>query len=132
MDTTEWLHFHFLLSCIGEGNGNPLQCSCLENHWRRIPPGGAWWASIYGVTQSQMWLKLFSSSRSMLYLYLIFSGTFILLCIMVASVCIPTISVWGFPFLHTLFNIYCLYIFWWWPFWLVLGDTLLYFWCVLL
>ena len=30
-DTTEWLHFHFSLSCIGEGNGNPLQCSCLEN-----------------------------------------------------------------------------------------------------
>ena len=44
-DTTEWLHFHFSLSCIGEGNGNPLQCSCLENP----RDGGAWWASVYGV-----------------------------------------------------------------------------------
>ena len=43
-DTTEWLHFHFSLSCIGEGNGNPLQCSCLENP----RDGGAWWAAIYG------------------------------------------------------------------------------------
>ena len=52
-DMTERLHFHFLLSCIGEGNGNPLQCSCLENprDW------GAWWAAIYGVTQSRTWLK---------------------------------------------------------------------------
>ena len=47
-DTTERLHFHFSLSCIGEGNGNPLQCSCLENP----RDGGAWWAAIYGVTQS--------------------------------------------------------------------------------
>ena len=44
-DTTERLHFHFSLSCIGEGNGNPLQCSCLENP----RGGGAWWAAIYGV-----------------------------------------------------------------------------------
>ena len=48
-DTTERLHFQFSLSCIGEGNGNPLQCSCLENP----RDGGAWWASIYGVAQSQ-------------------------------------------------------------------------------
>ena len=48
-DTTERLHFHFSLSCIGEGNGNPLQCSCLENP----RDGGAWWAAIYGVTQSR-------------------------------------------------------------------------------
>ena len=41
--------FHFPLSCIGEGNGNPLQCSCLENPRDR----GAWWAAVYGVTQSQ-------------------------------------------------------------------------------
>ena len=47
-DTTERLHFHFSLSCIGEGNGNPLQCSCLENPW----DGGAWWAAVYGVTES--------------------------------------------------------------------------------
>ena len=48
-DTTEQLHFHFSLSCIGEGNGNPLQCSCLENPM----DGRAWWAAIYGVTQSR-------------------------------------------------------------------------------
>ena len=48
-DTTERLHFHFSLSHTGEGNGNPLQCSCLENP----RDGGAWWAAIYGVTQSQ-------------------------------------------------------------------------------
>ena len=55
---TEWLHFHFSLSCIGEGNGNPLQCSCLENP----RDGGAWWAAVYGVTQSWTWLKQLSSS----------------------------------------------------------------------
>ena len=59
-DTTERLHFHFLLSCIGKGNGNPLQCSCLENS----RDGGAWLADIYGVTQSQTWLKWLSSSSS--------------------------------------------------------------------
>ena len=48
-DRTEQLHFHFSLSCIGEGNGNPLQCSCLENPSDR----GAWWAAVYGVTQSR-------------------------------------------------------------------------------
>ena len=57
-DTAEQLHFHFSLSCIGEGNGNPLQCSCLENprDWR------AWWAAIYGVAQSWTRLKRLSSS----------------------------------------------------------------------
>ena len=59
-DTTERLHFHFSLSCIGEGNGNPLQCSCLENP--RI--GGAWWAAIYGVAQSRTRLKGLSSSSN--------------------------------------------------------------------
>ena len=58
-DTTERLHFHFSLSCIGEGNGNPLQCSCLENPRDR----GAWWAAVYGVTQSRTWLKWLSSSK---------------------------------------------------------------------
>ena len=48
------------LSCIGEGNGNPLQCSCLENPGDR----GAWWAAVYGVTQSWTWLKRLSSSSS--------------------------------------------------------------------
>ena len=59
-DTTEQLHFHFSLSCIGEGNGNPLQCSCLENPRDR----GAWWAAIYGVAQSRTRLKRLSSSNS--------------------------------------------------------------------
>ena len=58
-DTTELLHFHFSLSCTGEGNGNPLQCSCLENS----RDGGAWWAAVYGVTQSRTQLKWLSSSR---------------------------------------------------------------------
>ena len=52
-DTTERLHFHFSLSCIGEGNGNPLQCSCLKNPRDE----GAWWAAVYGVTESQTRLK---------------------------------------------------------------------------
>ena len=51
-DMTEQLHFHFSLSCIGEGNGNPLQCSCLENP----RDGGAWWAAVSGVAQS--WTRL--------------------------------------------------------------------------
>ena len=59
-DTTEWLHFHFSLSCIGEGNGNPLQFSCLENP----RDGEAWWAAIYGISQSQTRLKWLSSSSS--------------------------------------------------------------------
>ena len=59
-ELTERLHFHFLLSCIGEGNGNPLQCSCLENP----RDGGAWWAAVYGVAQSQTRLKLLSSNSS--------------------------------------------------------------------
>ena len=50
-DMTEQLHFHFSLSCIGEGNGNPLQCSCLEN-----PRDGGAWSAVYGVTQS--WTRL--------------------------------------------------------------------------
>ena len=54
-ETTERLHFHFSLSCLGEGNGNPLQCSCLENPW---------WATVYGVAQSQTRLKRLSSSSS--------------------------------------------------------------------
>ena len=52
-DTTEQLHFHCSLSCIGEGDGNPLQCSCLENP----RDGGAWWAAVYGVAQSRTRLK---------------------------------------------------------------------------
>ena len=57
LDTTERIHFHFSLSCTGERNGNPLQCSCLENP----RDGGAWWAAIYGVAQSRTRLKRLSS-----------------------------------------------------------------------
>ena len=65
VDTTERLHFHFSLSHIGEGNGNPLQCSCLENPRDR----GAWWAAVYGVAQSQTRLKRLSSSSSSLVIF---------------------------------------------------------------
>ena len=56
--TTERLHFHFSLACTGEGNGNPLQCCCLENP----RDGGAWWAAVYEVAQSRTRLKRLSSS----------------------------------------------------------------------
>ena len=59
-DMTERLHFDFSLSCFGERNGNPLQCSCLENP----RDSGAWWATVYGVAQSQTRLKRLSSSSS--------------------------------------------------------------------
>ena len=58
---TEWPHFHFSLSCIGEGNGNPLQCPCLENS----RDSGAWSVAVYGVTPSWTWLNLLSSISSM-------------------------------------------------------------------
>ena len=85
---TERLCFHFSLSCIGEGNGNPLQCSCLENPRDR----GAWWAAVYGVAQSRTLLKRLSSSSSksiFVYLYHFFlhsaykgcHTTFLLLCL---------------------------------------------------
>ena len=61
IDTTERLHFHFSLSCIGEGNGNPLQCSFLEN-----PRGRAWWAAIYGVAQSRPRLKQQQQQKSIM------------------------------------------------------------------
>ena len=67
-DTTGWLHFHFSLSCTGEGNGNPLQYSCLKNP----RDGRAWWAAVYGVTQSQIWLMRLSSSISLIYILLSF------------------------------------------------------------
>ena len=78
LDTTEQLHFHFSLSCIGEGNGNPLQCSCLENP----RDGGAWWAAIYGVTQSWTWLKWLSIASTVyivvlknIYIYILWTRT---------------------------------------------------------
>ena len=60
LDTTERLHLHSSLSCTGEGNGNPLQYSCLENP----RDGGTWWAAVYGVTQSRTRLSSSSSSRA--------------------------------------------------------------------
>ena len=68
-DTTERPHFHFSLSCIGEGNGNPLQGSCLENP----RDGGAWWAAVYGVAQSRTRLRRLSSSMCV---YVFFLGSF--------------------------------------------------------
>ena len=65
---TQRLHFHFSLSCIRERNGNPLQCSSLENPRER----GAWWAAVYGVAQSQTQLKWLSSSRSLRIIHLKF------------------------------------------------------------
>ena len=62
MDMTEQLHFPFSLSCIGEGNGNPLQCSCLENPM----DGGAWWTAVSGVAQSRTRLKRLGGSSSIL------------------------------------------------------------------
>ena len=71
---TERLHFHFSLSYTGEGNGNPLQCSCLENP----RDGGAWWAAVYGVAQSQTRVKQLSSSSSFFdYIDLYWSDFFI-------------------------------------------------------
>ena len=68
-DTTERLCFHFSVSCIREGNGNPLQCSCLENPRDR----GAWWAAVYGVAQSRTRLKRLSSSSNMLLIFCLLS-----------------------------------------------------------
>ena len=69
-DLTEQLHFHFSLSCIGEGNGNPLQCSCLENP----RDGGAWWAAVYGVSQSRTRLKRLSSSSRLFSVFHYYKG----------------------------------------------------------
>ena len=74
---TERLHFIFSLSCIGEGNGNPLQCSCLESP----RDGGAWWAAVYGVTQSRTWLKRLSSSSSSI----LGKGAFVCMCLVIQS-----------------------------------------------
>ena len=81
-DTTERLHFHFSLSCMEERNGNPLQCSCLENP----RDGGAWWAAVCGVAQSWTRLKRLSSSSSSCRYYselitLTFSQRYILMAI---------------------------------------------------
>ena len=68
-DTTERLHVPFSLSCTGEGNGNPLQCSCLEDPRDR----GAWWAAVYGVAQSWTRLTRLRSSSSRTWFSFIYS-----------------------------------------------------------
>ena len=73
----DWvIHFHFSLSCIGEGNGNPLQCSCLENSRDER----AWWAAIYGVAQSRTRLKWLSSSSSNTFFELVILSNHLILC----------------------------------------------------
>ena len=71
-DTTEQLHFHFSLACIGEGNGNPLQYSCLENPRDR----GAWWAAVYGVAQSRTRMKWLSNSIELFSFFTLFLKLF--------------------------------------------------------
>ena len=88
LDTTGQLHFHFSLSCVGEGNGNPLQCSCLENP----RDGEAWWAAIYGVAQSQTRLKWLSSSK-------------LLLGVCIHSVCVCVMSFYCHFLLYLLFSV---------------------------
>ena len=86
-DTTEQLHFHFSLSCIGEGNDNPPQCSCLENP--RF--GGAWWAAVYGVTQSRTRLKRlaadiwYTRSHVCVYIWYVY-GIYMVVCMCVHMV----------------------------------------------
>ena len=102
-DTIERLHFHFSLSCIGEGNGNSLQCSCLENP----RDGEAWWAAVSRVAQSRTRLKRLSSSSSIyIYIYKCYEYIHILLL----NKCLPKINtglVWSFPAANnTATNIY--------------------------
>ena len=81
---TERLTFHFSLSCIGEGNGNPLQCSCLENPRDR----GAWWASVYGVAQSRTRLKQLSSSSSSHWIFKLLGHVIWKVKVLVAQLCL--------------------------------------------
>ena len=88
---TEWLHFHFSLSRIGEGNGNPLQCSYLENP----SDGGAWWAAVYGIAQSRTRLKWLSS---MVVLFLNFKRNPLMFSIVSLPIYVPTKVHKGFLF----------------------------------
>ena len=91
-DTTERLHFHFSLSCFGEGNGNPLQCSCLKNP----RDGGAWWAVVYGVSQSRTRLKRLSSSSSRVYM-----------SVPVSQSSLPTFSFGNCKFVFCSYDYFC-------------------------
>ena len=98
---------------IGEGNGNRLQCSCLENP----RDGGAWWAAIYGVAQSHTWLKWLSKQASNTHthtvlLFLIFWGISMLFSIVATPIYIPTKSAQVFPFPHILINTCYFLTFW--------------------
>ena len=90
-DTTERLHFHFSLSCIGEGNGNPLQCSCLENPRE----GEAWWATVYGVAQSWTQLKGFSNIYIQCNKFLSMHFMHLTISMCVSECVILAASVWG-------------------------------------
>ena len=100
-DTTERLRFHFSLSCIGEGNGNPLQCSCLENprDW------GAWWAAVYGVAQSRTRLKRLSSSCS-------HPVAQVIICLILNSYSMKKLSAVPATYTPQLFLSHCLYSYW--------------------
>ena len=91
------------LSCIGEGNGNPLQSSCLENP----RDGGAWWAAVYGVTQSRTWLKRLRSSSSV-YMSILFSPSLpLFLCQLCWQIQSQYLCLHSFPanrFINTIFS----------------------------
>ena len=98
-DTTERLHFDFSLSCIGEGNGNPLHCSCLENP----RDGGAWWSAVYGVARSRTRLKRLSSSSS---LHVIIERILISNIILLMQECVCSVvsnSLWPYRLAHQAF-----------------------------
>ena len=99
-DTTERLHFHFLLSCIGEGNGNPLQCSCLENP----RDGGAWWAAVYGVVQSRTRLKWLSS---MWIYHILFTHLYVVRCLC----CFHLLATWIMLLWTFVYKLLCGHIF---------------------
>ena len=89
-DTTERFHFHFSLSCIGEGNGNPPQCSCLENP----KDEGDWWAAVYGVAQSRTRLKWLSSSSSSCVGSKIPNCSYIPLCFKAGKLVLINVAIW--------------------------------------
>ena len=98
-DTTQQLHFPFSLSFIGEGNGNPLQCSCLENP----RDGGAWWAAIYGVAQSRTRLKWFSSSSSNSFWNSLFLESYCWTILKTSDSCLENILSLHYPFFCIIF-----------------------------
>ena len=95
-DMTEWLHLYFSLSRIGEGNGNPLYCSCLENP----RDGGAWWAAVYGVAQS--WTRLKQCSSSKLQYYICFRCTVLWFNIFIDY------TLFGFIIKYLLYSLCCI------------------------